>query len=76
MKNLQKTLFTLLLLLVSVCTTTVHAGLWTTFYHVDGLGSPVAATDANGKVIWTEYYQPYGEPTAQETRAQGNPVVV
>ena len=30
------------------------------YYHLDALGSPVAATDANGAVVWKEDYQPYG----------------
>jgi RHS repeat-associated protein len=29
--------------------------------HHDTLGSPIAATDAAGKVIWQEGYQPYGQ---------------
>lgn len=31
------------------------------FYHNDHLGSPIAATDAYGELLWTEEYQPYGE---------------
>jgi RHS repeat-associated protein len=31
------------------------------YYHTDALGSPVAATDESGAVIWREEYQPYGE---------------
>ncbi|MBM3116318.1 RHS repeat domain-containing protein [Jeongeupia naejangsanensis] len=32
-----------------------------TYYHTDVLGSPVAATDANGNILWRTYYRPYGE---------------
>jgi len=32
-----------------------------TYYHNDLLGSPVAATDEQGKVIWRKSYAPYGE---------------
>jgi RHS repeat-associated protein len=32
-----------------------------TYLHNDLLGSPVAATDAFGVVIWQEHYTPYGE---------------
>jgi len=35
----------------------------TTYYHLDLLGSPVAATDSNGQVVWREEYKPYGERT-------------
>ncbi len=31
------------------------------YYHNDALGSPIAATDEQGKVIWREEYTPYGE---------------
>jgi len=32
-----------------------------TYLHTDAAGSPVAATDANGDVIWRQSYRPYGE---------------
>ncbi|MDH2433012.1 RHS repeat-associated core domain-containing protein [Pokkaliibacter sp. MBI-7] len=32
-----------------------------TYYHNDALGSPVAATDENGKLLWHEAYAPFGE---------------
>lgn len=31
------------------------------YYHSDVTGSPVAATDATGSVIWRESYAPYGK---------------
>ncbi len=31
-----------------------------TFYHYDLLGSPVAATNEKGEVLWREEYSPYG----------------
>ena len=31
-----------------------------TYYHTDHAGSPVAATDAGGEVVWRESYAPYG----------------
>lgn len=31
------------------------------YYHNDALGSPVAATNSTGGVIWKEDYLPYGE---------------
>jgi RHS repeat-associated protein len=32
----------------------------TTYLHADELGSPIAATDGSGKLLWYEEYQPYG----------------
>jgi hypothetical protein len=32
----------------------------TTYLHADKLGSPIAATDGSGKLLWSEEYQPYG----------------
>jgi uncharacterized protein RhaS with RHS repeats len=29
-----------------------------TYYHFDATGSPVAATDEQGRVIWRERYEP------------------
>ncbi|OGA24701.1 MAG: hypothetical protein A3I02_02000 [Betaproteobacteria bacterium RIFCSPLOWO2_02_FULL_67_26] len=43
-----------------------------TFIHTDVAGSPVAATDINGNVIWREGYRPYGERTRNESAAAGN----
>jgi len=39
------------------------------YYHNDALGSPVAATDENGDVIWTEDYAPYGEKLSDDMEA-------
>ena len=43
-----------------------------TYYHNDLLGSPVAATDDTGKVIWREDYQPYGNRLDNEQSASLN----
>lgn len=43
-----------------------------TFYHFDALGSPVAATDEVGNVLWRETYQPYGERIQKQSAASGN----
>ncbi len=32
-----------------------------TYYHTDMLGSPVAASNENGEILWEERYLPYGE---------------
>lgn len=31
------------------------------YYHVDHLGSPIAATDEGGALLWREEYRPYGD---------------
>lgn len=35
--------------------------VFVTYYHNDHLGSPVAATDETGNLLWREHYRPYGE---------------
>lgn len=42
-----------------------------TYYHNDALGSPVAATDENGKLLWREAYAPFGEKL-NNSPAQGD----
>jgi len=37
-----------------------------TYYHLDALGSTVAATDENGALLWKEAYRPYGERIRKE----------
>ena len=32
------------------------------YYHNDALGSPIAATDQEGRVVWRKSYTPYGQP--------------
>jgi len=44
----------------------------TTHIHTDALGSPVAATDEQGNVIWREQYQPYGERITNDPAALQN----
>ncbi|MGQ0594225.1 MAG: RHS repeat domain-containing protein [Gammaproteobacteria bacterium] len=33
-----------------------------TYYHNDALGSPIIATDQQGRVVWRKSYAPYGQP--------------
>ncbi|MCY1292221.1 RHS repeat-associated core domain protein [compost metagenome] len=35
--------------------------VFVTYYHNAALGSPVAATDEWGNILWREHYRPYGE---------------
>ena len=37
-----------------------------TYYHNDLLGSPVAATDKSGAVLWRRHYAPFGVEVASE----------
>ncbi len=40
------------------------------YYHVNALGSPVAATDQSGQVMWREAYSPFGERIKYEDNGQ------
>ncbi|MDG4558492.1 MAG: RHS repeat-associated core domain-containing protein [Candidatus Contendobacter sp.] len=50
----------LLLVLAGILIGAAHADV-ITYFHNDPSGSPVAATDANGRLLWKETYRPYGE---------------
>jgi RHS repeat-associated protein len=43
-----------------------------TYYHNDSLGSPVAATDNIGNLLWREEYEPYGERILREDSGTNN----
>lgn len=40
-----------------------------TYYHLDATGSPVAATNSSGTLLWRERYYPYGERLKTDTAA-------
>lgn len=44
----------------------VGAAETVTYFHNDALGSPVAATDESGNVLWREAYKPYGSRILEE----------
>jgi RHS repeat-associated protein len=48
------------MVLAGVLTGTARADM-ITYFHNDPSGSPVAATDENGRLLWKESYRPYGE---------------
>ncbi|MDH4871671.1 RHS repeat-associated core domain-containing protein [Pseudomonas sp. BN515] len=50
--------FLALLLLGSAQAATL---VFTTYYHNDHLGSPVAATDERNELLWRAHYRPFGE---------------
>ena len=47
-------------LILILCMQTASAVEVVTYFHNDALGSPIAATDTTGKLLWKEDYQPYG----------------
>lgn len=42
------------------------------YFHNDALGSPVAATDQTGRVLWREEYKPYGKRLLNENQSADN----
>jgi len=61
------------IVLCSIASSIAAAGT-ITYYHNDLLGSPVAATNAAGQVIWRESYRPYGERIKNEAGSAENKV--
>lgn len=61
-----------ILLSIVTLNTFAQAGIKVTFYHNDILGSPVAATDENGNLLWRQQYRPYGSKPDDESSPQGN----
>jgi RHS repeat-associated protein len=57
-KSFTKQLTACLLILFAI---NAHAVRTTTYYHTDGLGSVVAASDESGNLLWRKSYAPYGE---------------
>jgi len=70
-KNLTFSLLIGVVLLAA--TNAIRAAEVVTYYHLDALGSPVAATNAQGQVIWREQYKPYGERIQKDPASQNNP---
>ena len=63
MQRLIQTVFLGLLALTSLNAQALER---ITYYHNDALGSPVAATDCSGTLLWREEYLPYGDRILQE----------
>ena len=70
---------TLLALLLTLCAlapayaaTDIEDNEYVVFYHHDVLGSPKAATDEKGRIIWREHGTPYGR-TLGRTGSGGEP---
>ncbi|WP_404823776.1 RHS repeat domain-containing protein [Pseudomonas capsici] len=45
-----------------------------TYFHNDISGSPLAATDASGNLLWKENYKPYGEKLNQAAPSGSNKI--
>ncbi|NRA60658.1 MAG: RHS domain-containing protein [Psychrobium sp.] len=45
-----------------------------TYMHTDALGSPVAATDESGNILWREHYSPFGAKLDNSDKSKGNDV--
>src|SRR5688572_22688009 len=59
LSSLFRVLFALLLLSIGV--QSAYAERKTTYYHTDGLGSVIAASDGAGALLWRKEYAPFGE---------------
>lgn len=59
------------LLITSFLATTVHAET-VTYYINNVVGSPVAAMDQSGQVLWRESYNPYGESRENPSQNQND----
>ena len=66
------TLFLVAAMVFSLFGVTAAAAERITHIHTDALGSPVAATDEQGNIIWREKYQPYGERISNAPAASSN----
>ena len=66
-ESIIRVLFSLILLALASLPGVTQAST-VTYYHPDALGSPVAATDETGTVIWREAYQPYGTRLRRENK--------
>jgi len=53
---------------------TIVASDTVVYYHNDALGSPIAATNAAGALLWRETYRPYGERLDNQAAATTNPL--
>ena len=69
MKRLVRAVCTTVIAAFLAFTSTVFGAEKITYYHFDALGSPVAATDEQGNVVWRETYRPYGERIQNQSAA-------
>ncbi len=69
--NLTQSLRWLVMLVACLGLSAIQAKETTSYIYVDVLGSPIAAANASGAVIWEERYAPYGERTSSNATANG-----
>lgn len=65
-----KKLFALVLLMTMVLLGQAQAGETITYIHADIAGSPIAATNAAGTVLWKESYRPFGARSQNTDQAK------
>ncbi|MDH5570970.1 MAG: peptidoglycan DD-metalloendopeptidase family protein [Gammaproteobacteria bacterium] len=63
--------------LALICLVLIQSGLAqaetnTTYYIPDAVGSPIAAMDEVGNVLWRKHYKPFGEELEQDEASKGN----
>jgi RHS repeat-associated protein len=58
----------------AITVSVVQSGPTIVYYHNDFSGSPLAATDSNGTVIWDEAYAPFGERYLNEDSTDRNAI--
>jgi RHS repeat-associated protein len=58
----------------AITVSVVQSGPTIVYYHNDLSGSPLAATDSNGTVIWNEAYAPFGERYLNEDATDRNAI--
>ncbi|WP_250655929.1 RHS repeat-associated core domain-containing protein [Alkalimarinus coralli] len=65
----MKLLNTLIWFVIGLSSAIVQAAPVTLSIHTDALGSPVAATDQKGDMVWKEEYKPFGERIIKDNKA-------
>ncbi len=67
--ELGKSLVFLLFVLISSVFSAAFAAPVVTYIHTDTLGSPIAATNSSGELVWRESYKPFGERLEKSSQA-------
>jgi RHS repeat-associated protein len=75
LKHGQRSLIAVIKALIVGLSIVTHVAAQTstvTYFHNDLTGSPVAASDSSGAIIWRESYRPYGERLTNASASQDN----